>query len=117
MAVDFATTLFIPDPIVLEPVDLINPGRSSGFLRRGAGSFAGTSPDGLTTVGGTPTSATVVVRARHPNRSIDGWSIQSVESSPSGTWSLGRLNTDLRYDVVGRLEDENDVIVSGVTPI
>lgn len=117
MAVDFATVKLSFTPLTTKPVDLINHGQAYGFCRRGTGLLAGSSPNGLTTLNSAPTSATVTVRVRHPGRSVDGLIAATAASSGAGVWGVGTLNEQITFDVVGRLEDENDVIVAGVTPI
>lgn len=82
----------------------------------GAGYLAGEFPDGITTVGGVPVAATVLVRLRKPGHPHDGALVAVTESLPDGTWRVDGLNTALRFDVVGRKDGHNDVIVAGVTP-
>jgi hypothetical protein len=85
--------------------------------RRGRGYLAGTVPDGVTRVEGEAASATVrvLLRARkgHPG---DGALIEEVVSASNGEWRVDGLPETMKYDVVGRLEGYNDVIVAGVTP-
>lgn len=94
------TTLVVPRPDV-----------------KGNGYLAGEFPGGTTTVDGVPSSATVRVLFRpsggHPG---DGYVIAETTSNPDGTWRVDGLNHSLRYDVVGRKEGFNDVIMSNITP-
>lgn len=82
----------------------------------GDGYLAGEFPDGITTVDGVPIEATVLVRLRDPGNPHDGALVAVTESLPDGTWRVDGLNTDLRFDVVGRKNNFNDVIVANVTP-
>jgi len=83
----------------------------------GAGYLAGSFPGGTTTVEGVPVSATIRVLLRagtgHPE---DGALVAEVESLQDGTWMVEGLPTDLRFDVVGRKDGFNDVIVANITP-
>lgn len=84
----------------------------------GAGYLAGTHPNGITSVEGVPTSATVRVLYRPASGALaDGAVVAEVRSAPDGTWRVDGLNPDYRYDVVGRLADYNDVIASEVQPL
>lgn len=104
------------EPTVFGPVQ--RPGFASARKPLfGDGYLAGTFPDGITTVDGTPVSAKVRVVVRgEPGSMADGMVVGEVQSSPAGTWQVANLNPALRYDVVGRLFMKNDVIVSDVTP-
>lgn len=84
---------------------------------KGIGYIAGTYPGGLTQVDGVPTTATVRVLHRPLSGGFaDGVVVAEVESAPDGTYLVGGLDPDLRYDVVGRKDGFADVIVSNVTP-
>lgn len=85
--------------------------------REGGGSLAGSFPAGVTSVEGVPTSATVQVKMRSPGDPGDGAVVAEIQSAPDGTWSVTGLPTHLRYDVVGRKDGFNDVIVSNVQPV
>ena len=86
------------------------PSAGNGFL-------AGQFPDGITTVDGTPVSATVRVLYRPASGEPgDGAVVAEVQSAPDGSWRVDGLNTALRYDVVGRKAGHNDVIMANVTP-
>lgn len=83
----------------------------------GDGYLAGEYPGGTTTVEGVPVSATVRILYRpESGQAGDGALVAQVQSAPDGTWRVEGLRTDLLYDVVGRKEGFNDVIVAGVTP-
>jgi hypothetical protein len=43
--------------------------------------------------------------------------VAKTQSAPDGTWRVDGLNPNLRYDVVGRKDGFNDVIVSNVQPV
>lgn len=83
----------------------------------GNGFFAGTFPDGITSVKGVPVSADVRVLLRS---TIDGYGdgtvVAKTKSATNGTWHIGNLPIGLKYDVVARYAGENDVIMSNVTP-
>ena len=84
----------------------------------GTGFLAGEFPGGVTTVDGVPTHAEVRVLWRGPQgHPADGVLVATTQSAPDGTWRVEGLNTDARYDVVGRKDGFNDVIVSNVQPV
>lgn len=83
----------------------------------GQGYLAGEFPGGTTTVEGAPTPAEVRAIWRGPaGHPADGAVCGYAQSGVSGTWLIQNLNESLKYDVVGRKEGFNDVIVAGVTP-
>lgn len=83
----------------------------------GEGYLAGTYPDGITTVEGVPTSAEVRVLLRKPSGEPgDGVVVATTQSGVDGTWEITGLPVGFLYDVVGRLDGQNDVIMAGVTP-
>lgn len=83
----------------------------------GYGYLAGRFPDGITTVEGVPVSATVRILHRPTAGELgDGVVVAEVQSAPDGSWQVAGLNPDLRYDVVGRKEGFNDVIMANVKP-
>ena len=96
------------------------PFRAIGVPRpnvKGNGYLAGEFPGGTTTVDGVPSSATVRVLYRPSGgRPGDGYVVAETASAPDGTWRVDGLNHSLRYDVVGRKEGFNDVIMSNITP-
>lgn len=83
----------------------------------GEGYLAGEFPEGITTIDGVPSPATIRVLLRtekgHPG---DGSLVVETESRQDGTWRVDGLNPELRYDVVGRAEGFNDVIIANVQP-
>lgn len=83
----------------------------------GTGTLGGTSPNGIATDNGTPTVATIRVHLRDPGQPYDGYVVARTESASDGTWSVTGLDITKRYDVIGQLAGENDVIMSDVTPI
>lgn len=86
--------------------------------RSGAGYLAGEYPGGTTTVEGVPVAATVRILYRpESGQPGDGSVVAEVESAPDGTWRVDGLNPSLRYDVVGRMDGYNDVIVANVRPV
>lgn len=84
---------------------------------RGVAFLAGEYPSGITTADGVPTGATVRVLYR-PASGLpgDGVVVAEVQSRQDGTWRVDGLHPDYRYDVVGRLQGFNDVIMSNVAP-
>jgi hypothetical protein len=90
-----------------------------GFVgKHGNATLSGTFPDGITSVEGLPTPAEVRVYLRAPEaEEIDGLFMTRRTSAGDGTWEIGGLRDDQRFDVVGRKDDERDVIVSDVTPV
>lgn len=92
-------------------------GNSAVYLvAKGDGYLAGTFPDGITTVDGSPVSATVRAIVRSDDPSLDGLVVARVMSAQDGTWRIDGLHPDIRYDVVGRKNGFNDVIMSDVSP-
>ena len=84
---------------------------------KGNGYLAGEYPSGITTADGVPTGATVRVLYRpESGRPGDGVVVAEVQSAQDGTWRVDGLHPDYRYDVVGRLQGFNDVIMSNVAP-
>lgn len=101
-----------PDPIDADAALISMP-----FDVRGAGFLAGEFPDGITTVEGAPVTATVRVLYRPDSGDPgDGMVVAEVQSAPDGTWRVDGLNPALKYDVVGRKNGHNDVIVANVSP-
>lgn len=86
------------------------------FERNDVGYLAGTYPDGTTTVEGIPVSATVRVLVRNPGKASDGFVVMELVSAADGTWRADGLNPALKFDVVGRKDGHNDVIVANVSP-
>lgn len=83
----------------------------------GPGFFAGEAPDGLTTVAGTPTSASVRVYWRDPADSqAPGALVASTQSAADGTWQIAGLNPALRYVVRAQKSQFDDVTVVGAAP-
>lgn len=86
------------------------------LIAGGNGYLAGEFPDGVTTVEGVPVGAEVRVLLRSSDPAIDGSVIDKVKSAPDGTWRADNLSPNLRYDVVGRKDGFNDVIMANVAP-
>lgn len=85
--------------------------------RLGSGYLAGNFPEGITTVEGVPVAATVrIIYRPRSGEPGDGAVVAEVQSAYDGTWRVEGLRTDLRYDVVGRMDGYNDVIVANVQP-
>lgn len=83
----------------------------------GLGYIAGTYPGGITTLNGVPVAATVrVIYRGDSQRFTDGYVVAEVQSAPDGTYRVDNLNPALRYDVIGRLDGQNDVIAANVQP-
>ena len=81
--------------------------------------FAGKLPDGLTTISGEPTSATVLCVVRNSTKypHLNGVIVKKVESNLDGTWLIPDVDPTLTYDIIGRKTGYNDIIVANVTPI
>lgn len=91
------------------------PPSAAGLL--GNGYLAGEYPGGATTVDGVPQSAEVRVLWRDGNGGRhDGFVVARTVSAADGTWRVDGLNPNLRYDVVGRKNGFNDVIIANVQP-
>lgn len=83
----------------------------------GPGFFAGEAPDGLTTIAGTPTSASVRVYWRDPaDPDAPDVLVASAQSAADGTWQIAGLNPALRYVVRAQKSQFDDVTVVGVAP-
>lgn len=83
----------------------------------GQGYLAGEFPGGTTTVEGAPVSAAVRILYRPAAGALgDGVVVTEVQSALDGTWRVDGLNPALKYDVVGRKNGHNDVIMANVTP-
>lgn len=106
-------------------VDRINEGRI-GWRRNydlfelsltGNGYFSGKSPNGITSIKGVPTSASVRVLLRtNQGAAGDGAVIASTVSAANGTWRINGIPLGFKYDIVARVAGEKDVIVSNVSP-
>lgn len=83
----------------------------------GPGFFAGEAPDGLTTIAGTPTSASVRVYWRDPaDPQAPDALVASTQSAADGTWQIAGLNPALRYVVRAQKSQFDDVTVVGAAP-
>lgn len=83
----------------------------------GTGFFAGEAPDGLTTIAGTPTSASVRVYWRDPaDPQAPDALVASTQSAADGTWQITGLNPALRYVVRAQKSQFDDVTVVGAVP-
>ena len=82
------------------------------------GYLAGEAPEGLTTNESIPVSAKIRVVSREPEGFIgDGYIMSVTTSNEDGTWFAGGLSPARTYDVVGRLDGHQDVIVSSLRPV
>ena len=83
----------------------------------GRGYLGGEYPGGTTTVDGGPQPAEIRILWRDPSNShMDGTVVARTFSAADGTWRVDGLNPNLRFDVVGRKDNFNDVIVANVKP-
>lgn len=98
-----------------QPPRLITLSRLPAGARNGY--LAGEHPDGLTTLDKDPVSATVRAVLREHGGPNDGCLAGEVLSGPTGEWSIEGLSPARQYDVIGRMEGHNDVIVASVTPV
>lgn len=84
----------------------------------GPGHLAGEFPGGITTIDGVPGPAEIRVLLRPGKGHIgDGVIVATTSSAPDGTWCVDGLNMNFKYDVVGRKDGFNDVIVANVSPV
>lgn len=82
------------------------------------GYLSGEGPEGLTTNENIPVSAKIRVISREPDGFIgEGNIISRTTSNEDGTWFAGGLSPSRTYDVVGRLDGHQDVIVSNLKPV
>lgn len=87
-------------------------------LLQGDGYLSGSFPDGITTLNGVPVAATVRAHYRPAGGEPgDGLLVASTESAADGTWIISGLNPDLKFDIIGRLNGQNDVIAANVQPM
>lgn len=86
-------------------------------IRGGAGHLAGTYPDGVTKIEGTPGPATIRVLHRSSDGWADGIIVAEVTSGADGTWRVDGLDPARRFDVVCRHDGYNDMILSNVAPV
>lgn len=83
----------------------------------GPGYLAGTFPDGITSVLGTPETATIrVIYRPAAGAPGDGVVVAEVTSAANGTWMVEGLDPALRFDVVCRKEGYNDLVWANVQP-
>lgn len=84
----------------------------------GAGYLAGSFPDGITTLNGVPVAAMVRVHYRpEEGEPGDGVLVAATTSGADGAWRIDGLNPALKYDIIGRLDGQNDVIAANVQPM
>lgn len=93
------------------------PARTERGALYGSSRLAGEFPTGITTVDGVPGAAQLKAVVRSDDPDLDGVVAARTTSGPDGTWEMVNLNPDFRYDVVGRKEGFNDVVVSNVRPV
>lgn len=87
-------------------------------LLQGDGYLSGSFPGGITTLNGVPVAATVRAHYRPAGGEPgDGLLVASTESAADGTWIISGLNPDLKFDIIGRLDGQNDVIAANVQPM
>lgn len=114
----FAPGLSLPNLSVIPKLIPMIPFKHPRADTRGSGYLAGEFPAGITTVEGVPASAQVRVLLRAADGSpADGDVVATTMSATDGTWRVEGLDTTRRYDVVGRKDGFNDVIVSNVKPV
>ena len=91
--------------------------RLTGKPAGGNGYLAGSYPEGITSIEGAPTIATVRIHLRATSGAAgDGMLIAEVQSAADGSWRVDGLDPDLSFDVIGRKAGFNDVIVANVRP-
>lgn len=83
----------------------------------GDGYLAGTFPDGITSILGTPEPATIRVLYRPASGALgDGVVVAEVQSAADGTWQVDGLDPALKFDVICRKTGYNDLIWADVSP-
>ncbi|UJA04236.1 hypothetical protein F9230_07675 [Acinetobacter johnsonii] len=83
----------------------------------GNGYLGGDFPDYVTKVEGIPTQTEILVFLhRESGQPGDGKLIKRLTTFQSGSWRVGRLNSELRYDVICRYPGFKDEIISNVKP-
>ncbi|ENX57654.1 MULTISPECIES: hypothetical protein [Acinetobacter] len=103
--------LIVRSRILAKAPRIIAKDRTDGFL-------SSEYPDFITTVEGVPASCELRVLLRRQSRQFgDGKVVAITTSAPDGTWIVTGLNPELRYDVVCRHADYNDMILSNVQPV
>jgi len=115
MAVDVESVLAPDDRMFGRRPKFRNPGIAK-LMAGGTGYLAGEYPEGITTLEGEPTQATVRVLARSSDPMFDGVVVAEVPTKQDGTWRVDNLNPNMRYDVVGRKFGFNDVMKANVAP-
>ena len=91
--------------------------RLTGKPAGGNGYLAGSYPEGITSIEGAPTTARVRIHLRAGEGAPgDGMLIAEVESAADGSWRVEGLDPNLSFDIIGRKEGFNDVIVANVRP-
>lgn len=113
-----ADNIYSKDILYTTAIPLVKTYHEFKLPRIGNGYFSGSFPDGITTIAGKPVSADVRVLLRSSIEGYgDGSIVATTKSAPDGTWRIDGLPENLKYDVVARLDGENDVIMSDVTPM
>lgn len=103
-------------PPIMNLVERIERTLLRTFYPPGHGYLAGSFPDGITSVEGTPSPAIIRVLHRAPGFPFDGVVVAETTSAPDGTWLVEGLDHTLKYDVICRHEGYNDMILSNVSP-
>src|SRR5690554_3186173 len=109
-------SVLAPDDRMKNTGPRFRPSPTARFIS-GTGYLAGSYPDGITTVEGVPVDATVRVLLRSTDPALDGLVMAETRSRQDGTWLIEGLNSGLRYDVIGRRDGFNDVIMANVAPM
>lgn len=86
------------------------------FYQPEHGYLSGSFPESITSVGEVPSLATVRVLHRASGFPFDGIAVAETTSELNGTWQVGGLNPNLKFDIVARIHGYNDVIIADVSP-
>ena len=111
---DYTLNIYSDEPyyIVYETTDTR---QELSFALQGESFLGGQYPDSSIKAEGTPSDADVFVKIKDRSSLFDGHTVAKLHSDVSGEWKISGLSDDMVFDVVGRKEGFNDVIVSGVT--
>ena len=116
-AVEGTMTIYYVEPIVDDTLIPYHPQYDKVTIPNGLGYFSSQFPEYITNVDGVPVSAVVRVLVRHDDPMLDGILVAQTTSAQDGTWRIGNLSTEYKYDVVSRLDGYNDLIYANVSPL
>ncbi|MCW8037949.1 hypothetical protein [Acinetobacter entericus] len=83
----------------------------------GNGYLGGDYPDAVTRIKGVPAKTEIMIFLhRKRGEAGDGKLIARIDTEVSGSWRVGNLNPDLRYDVICRQGEYKAEIMSNIQP-